>query len=625
VELVLLEYRDKLDGGVDMGSSHRSNGGIRRVCMAGLLLSALIALSVLAVQPAFAAAVPVYAGQFPAIPSPGSADGQFLVPQGVAVAPDGTVYVADSRNNRIEYFTASGEYLGKWGSLGSGDGQLSEPRDVAVSPDGSVYVADSFNQRVCHFTAAGVFLGAWGSNGTPEGQFSSPAGIEAAPDGTVYVTQQGGARVQHFTADGVLLGSWGSFGAGDGQFNGPIGIAVTPDGTVYVADWRNKRIERFDATGGFLGVWGTVGLGDGQFLWPWGVGAGPDGTVFVADADGHQIQKFTATGDYITKWGSQGIGPGQFYHPTSVAVASDGTVYVCDTSNNRIQYFKQDSRPPETAIRCDHLDAWTNASPVSFTLEATDGPGGSGVANTYYRLNGGETMAYSTDAVHVSAEGTTAVSFWSVDEAGNTETAKTATIRIDTTPPTIDITSPGDQAGYYLHEAVTAAWSASDELSGLAAASGTVAEGAQLDTSMPGEHSFSVSATDEAGNRASKAVTYYVHYRRSALRLPGKPGDELVFKAGRTIPLEVGLTDADSRPVQGATVQAYVAEIRGGIPGTEVAAVAAQGARVGNLFRNVAGGSYVFELSTKGLSAGAYRLRVAYDDGTSTIVDFSLR
>ena len=74
--------------------------------------------------------------------------GQFGGPFGVAVAPDGTVYVADYWNNRIQHFSASGTFLGTWGSQGSADGQFSNPSDVAVAPDSTVYVADTGNNRI---------------------------------------------------------------------------------------------------------------------------------------------------------------------------------------------------------------------------------------------------------------------------------------------------------------------------------------------------------------------------------------------------------------------------------------------------------------------------------------------
>jgi hypothetical protein len=68
----------------------------------------------------------------------------------VAVATDGTVYVADAGNgnHRIQHFSATGTFLGTWGGQGSGDGQFNNPFGVAVAPDGTVYVADGGNHRI---------------------------------------------------------------------------------------------------------------------------------------------------------------------------------------------------------------------------------------------------------------------------------------------------------------------------------------------------------------------------------------------------------------------------------------------------------------------------------------------
>jgi hypothetical protein len=140
---------------------------------------------------------------------------------------------------------------------------------------------------------------------------------------------------------------------------------------------------------------------------------------------------------------------------------------------------------------------------VSFSLDATDGPDGTGVAHTYYSLNGGDAVTYSGTAVPVSAEGTTTVSYWSVDKAGNTEgPAKSATILIDTAKP--DVTgaaNPAPNSAGWNNSNVTVHFSATDALSGVRSVSpDVVLSGEAANQSAQG------SATDNAGNSASVTV-----------------------------------------------------------------------------------------------------------------------
>ena len=78
----------------------------------------------------------------------GVGHGQFSNPKGVAVASDGSVYVADADNHRIQKFTSSGVFVTNWGKYGIRYEDFGQPRGVAVATDGSVYVADTLNHRI---------------------------------------------------------------------------------------------------------------------------------------------------------------------------------------------------------------------------------------------------------------------------------------------------------------------------------------------------------------------------------------------------------------------------------------------------------------------------------------------
>ncbi len=138
-------------------------------------------------------------------------------------------------------------YVGQWGSPGSGDGQFNEPKGIAVASNYTVYVADVRNHRVQYFTSNGSFLGKWGSYGTGNGQFEYAHGVAAAPNGTVFVADWWRADVQYFSPTGSFLGKWGSYGSGMGQFEEPSGIAISVTGArAYVADQELNRVQYFN-------------------------------------------------------------------------------------------------------------------------------------------------------------------------------------------------------------------------------------------------------------------------------------------------------------------------------------------------------------------------------------------
>ena len=280
----------------------------------------------------------------------GESPGDFNAPRGIAFAPDGTFYVADSRNNRIEHFSAEGEFLGAWGSFANAEtgdaplGTFYEPWGVAVAPDGSVYVTDTWNHRVEKFSADGKPLRMWGSFGqaeTPDA-FWGPRGIIVDSQGRVYIADTGNKRIVVFDGEGNFLTQFGSAGIDPGQFDEPVGIALDSEGNLYVADTWNQRVQVFASLeSGFapLRQWDIAGwYGESLDNKPF-IAVDAENHVFVTDPEGYRVLEFTSEGEFIQAWGDYGESLQGFGLASGIAVDSEGNVWVTDAGNHRVMKF----------------------------------------------------------------------------------------------------------------------------------------------------------------------------------------------------------------------------------------------------------------------------------------------
>jgi len=125
--------------------------------------------------------------------------GDFGAPQGVAVDAEGTVYVTDTMNNRVEIFDADGNFISEFGKNGDGPGYFARPKGIAVDSDGHIWVADQIQDRLQVFNREGQLLTFIGSgHGELPGQFKTLVGVAIDKHNRVFTTEQEPGRLQVF-------------------------------------------------------------------------------------------------------------------------------------------------------------------------------------------------------------------------------------------------------------------------------------------------------------------------------------------------------------------------------------------------------------------------------------------
>lgn len=166
--------------------------------------------------------------------------GALVSPAGIAIDKENrVVYVVDTQQDQVIVFDAdSYKLLRRIGTSGkkhelTSPGDFSLPTNVAVDKEGSVYVTDTLNNRVEIFDADGNFISQFGTAGDGPGHFARPKGIAIDRDGHIWVTDEVQSRVQVFNKAGQLLIYFGELGWYPGQFQALYGIA---------SDERNNRM-----------------------------------------------------------------------------------------------------------------------------------------------------------------------------------------------------------------------------------------------------------------------------------------------------------------------------------------------------------------------------------------------
>src|SRR2546422_5633976 len=303
-----------------------------------------------------------------------------ISPDMVAAGPDGSVYIA-SQDYRIyqlipgqggvSVFAGNGQY----GDSGDGglaiNAQLTTPYGVAVAPDGSVYIAEPYSDRIRKVDPSGIittFAGTgaegYSGDGGPANAalLNRPFGVAVGPDGSVYVADSNNNVIRRIGPDGIIttVAGTGTYSfSGDGglatqaTLRSPQDVAVARDGTIYIADTFSRCVRRVGVDGIIASVTqctfsifpqylGDGGLAVNAVTDAAAVAVGPDNSLYVAgQSPGVHLEVRgivnTVAGNGTSGYSGDG-GPAtqaQLSNPRGITVSPDGSIYEADNGSFR--------------------------------------------------------------------------------------------------------------------------------------------------------------------------------------------------------------------------------------------------------------------------------------------------
>lgn len=326
---------------------------------------------------------------------------RFADPFGIAAGQDGTLYVADAGDfPRIRVISSAGvvaTLAGGTAGFADGAGALARfdtPSGLAIGPDGRVYLADTANNAIRVITPAGVVttLAGDGSAGHRDGagaaaRFNGPIGVAVDARGHVFVADSYNDRIREIGPDGAVRTvagtgepGWADGPAAEARFDTPAGLAFDRAGRLLIADTGNGLVRTLDVEGRVSTLQtGAVGLSQ-----PLGLAVDDEDTVFVSDERGQIVAVPREGPARILAGGRSGYADGlgsdaAFRRPAGISTAGRRRLVVADAGNRLVRLLTDpvsgEWRAPASPTMAPRFDADGFAQvPLLWPVSPFDGP-----------------------------------------------------------------------------------------------------------------------------------------------------------------------------------------------------------------------------------------------------------
>jgi DNA-binding beta-propeller fold protein YncE len=267
----------------------------------------------------------------------GSGDAPVVLQRPSALIGDeqGRLFVSDTSRQAVFVFDEKAGELQLW-ERAEGLVNFVAPSGLALAPQGGLFVADAELGFVVRLDGQGQPRGVIG-----RGLLQRPTGLARdAASGLLFVADTYAHDIKVFDANGTLLRRIGQRGSGDGEFNFPTHLAWS-HGELYVTDTLNSRVQVFSAEGELRErQFGRRGLYLGNLVRPKGVSVDAEGNVYVIESYYDSLLVFSPRGEFLLPIGGTGTSTGRFYLPAGVWVDAKNRVYVADMFNGRVVLFQ---------------------------------------------------------------------------------------------------------------------------------------------------------------------------------------------------------------------------------------------------------------------------------------------